>query len=49
MFCTNIEVKEFHQHPDFVAYQTIDHDIGIIVLKSPFKVGSKVTVNVNYY
>ena len=51
MFCINIEISEFHQHPNYGKlkvpeknWTAFKNDIAIVVLKSPFKVGSKVTV-----
>ena len=43
---SELEIDEFHMHPKFSLFASgrSPHDIGIIVLKTPFKVGSKVTV-----
>ena len=52
MFCINIGISEFHQHPKYgtpkmngtIWANVLNYDIAIIVLNTPFKVGFKVTV-----
>ena len=43
-FCIHIEIEEFIQHPDYEGKRgdKKDDDIGLVVLKSPFKVGFKI-------
>lgn len=40
-FCIHIEIEEFIQHPDYEGKRDHknDDDIGLVVVKSPFKVG----------
>ena len=46
-FLCTIEILKFIQHPQYIRYDDIEkqkesHDIGLVELESPFKVGSKV-------